>query len=176
MLYLNLIIAPWGYGKQGFGQIMSTTSGVWNPRDWWGLVLSRICLSVWEHRPLSGVSYLNYNVFTSFRNVKQCPLMSISLKNHWTKWSLRIEFWDWRKKLWEIRIWNTDKFSCGQLLESFQKMFPTLNFPPLPERGDFDLTEVLKSPYFFNWPNQVLHIQQLHSLIGLHLTLTSDGT
>lgn len=28
MLYLNLIIAPWGYGKQGFGQIMSTTSGV----------------------------------------------------------------------------------------------------------------------------------------------------
>ncbi|KAI8539321.1 hypothetical protein RHMOL_Rhmol09G0173000 [Rhododendron molle] len=36
------------------------------------------------------------------------------------------------------------------LLESFQKSFPTLNFPPLPERGDFDLREVLKSPYFFN--------------------------
>ncbi|XP_057494061.1 DNA-directed RNA polymerase 1B, mitochondrial-like isoform X1 [Actinidia eriantha] len=36
------------------------------------------------------------------------------------------------------------------LLESFQKTFPTLNFPPLPERGDFDLREVLESPYFFN--------------------------
>jgi len=36
------------------------------------------------------------------------------------------------------------------LLESFQKSFPTLNFPPLPERGDFDLREVLTSPYFFN--------------------------
>ncbi|KAF7133322.1 hypothetical protein RHSIM_Rhsim09G0120300 [Rhododendron simsii] len=36
------------------------------------------------------------------------------------------------------------------LLESFQNKFPTLNFPPLPERGDFDLREVLKSPYFFN--------------------------
>ncbi|KAK6252007.1 hypothetical protein QUC31_013727 [Theobroma cacao] len=36
------------------------------------------------------------------------------------------------------------------LLESFQKSFPSLNFPPLPERGDFDLREVLESPYFFN--------------------------
>uniref|UniRef100_A0A2N9EV15 DNA-directed RNA polymerase n=1 Tax=Fagus sylvatica TaxID=28930 RepID=A0A2N9EV15_FAGSY len=36
------------------------------------------------------------------------------------------------------------------LLESFQKSFPTLNFPPLPERGDFDLRDVLESPYFFN--------------------------
>ncbi|KAK0575099.1 hypothetical protein LWI29_034050 [Acer saccharum] len=36
------------------------------------------------------------------------------------------------------------------LLESFQKSFPNLNFPPLPERGDFDLREVLDSPYFFN--------------------------
>ncbi|XP_061353231.1 DNA-directed RNA polymerase 1B, mitochondrial-like isoform X2 [Gastrolobium bilobum] len=36
------------------------------------------------------------------------------------------------------------------LLESFEKTFPTLNFPPLPERGDFDLREVLESPYFFN--------------------------
>ncbi|XP_024009885.1 DNA-directed RNA polymerase 1, mitochondrial [Eutrema salsugineum] len=36
------------------------------------------------------------------------------------------------------------------LLESFQKSFPGLNFPPLPERGDFDLREVLQSPYFFN--------------------------
>ncbi|MED6185301.1 DNA-directed RNA polymerase 2B, chloroplastic/mitochondrial [Stylosanthes scabra] len=36
------------------------------------------------------------------------------------------------------------------LLESFQESFPTLIFPPLPERGDFDLREVLESPYFFN--------------------------
>ncbi|KAJ0488987.1 putative DNA-directed RNA polymerase [Helianthus annuus] len=36
------------------------------------------------------------------------------------------------------------------LLESFQKSFPNMEFPPLPERGDFDLKEVLKSPYFFN--------------------------
>ncbi|XP_065879768.1 DNA-directed RNA polymerase 1B, mitochondrial [Euphorbia lathyris] len=36
------------------------------------------------------------------------------------------------------------------LLESFEKSFPKLNFPPLPERGDFDLKEVLDSPYFFN--------------------------
>lgn len=37
-----------------------------------------------------------------------------------------------------------------QLLEGFEKSFPTLNFPPLPDRGDFDLKEVLESPYFFN--------------------------
>ncbi|CAM8991262.1 unnamed protein product [Rhodiola kirilowii] len=37
-----------------------------------------------------------------------------------------------------------------QLLESFEQSFPTLSFPPLPERGDFDITEVLRSPYFFN--------------------------
>ncbi|KAH9707793.1 DNA-directed RNA polymerase [Citrus sinensis] len=36
------------------------------------------------------------------------------------------------------------------LLASFQKQFPKLNFPPLPERGDFDLRDVLESPYFFN--------------------------
>ncbi|XP_042481261.1 DNA-directed RNA polymerase 2B, chloroplastic/mitochondrial-like isoform X2 [Macadamia integrifolia] len=36
------------------------------------------------------------------------------------------------------------------LLESFQQSFPTLSFPPLPECGDFDLREVLESPYFFN--------------------------
>ncbi|XP_057436210.1 DNA-directed RNA polymerase 2, chloroplastic/mitochondrial [Lotus japonicus] len=36
------------------------------------------------------------------------------------------------------------------LLEGFQKSFPSLSFPPLPERGDFDLREVLDSPYFFN--------------------------
>ncbi|KAK9700271.1 hypothetical protein RND81_08G228700 [Saponaria officinalis] len=36
------------------------------------------------------------------------------------------------------------------LLNSFQQSFPTLNFPPLPDRGDFDLSEVLNSPYFFN--------------------------
>ncbi|CAI9109927.1 OLC1v1009869C1 [Oldenlandia corymbosa var. corymbosa] len=36
------------------------------------------------------------------------------------------------------------------LLESFQKSFPSLSFPALPERGDFDLKNVLESPYFFN--------------------------
>ncbi|KAK3039770.1 hypothetical protein RJ639_027083 [Escallonia herrerae] len=36
------------------------------------------------------------------------------------------------------------------LLKSFQTSFPEFKFPPLPERGDFDLKEVLGSPYFFN--------------------------
>ncbi|XP_020109467.1 DNA-directed RNA polymerase 1B, mitochondrial-like [Ananas comosus] len=36
------------------------------------------------------------------------------------------------------------------LLESFQQSFPTLSFPLLPERGDFNLKDVLDSPYFFN--------------------------
>ncbi|XP_077214718.1 DNA-directed RNA polymerase 3, chloroplastic-like [Tasmannia lanceolata] len=36
------------------------------------------------------------------------------------------------------------------LLESFQTSYPTLSFPPLPDRGDFDLQDVLQSPYFFN--------------------------
>ncbi|ERN05778.1 DNA-directed RNA polymerase 1B, mitochondrial [Amborella trichopoda] len=36
------------------------------------------------------------------------------------------------------------------LLRNFQELFPKLSFPPLPARGDFDLKEVLDSPYFFN--------------------------
>lgn len=44
----------------------------------------------------------------------------------------------------------TDSIFLVQLLESFEKSFPELKFPPLPERGDFDLTDVLGSPYFFN--------------------------
>ncbi|CAA2989173.1 DNA-directed RNA polymerase 2, chloroplastic mitochondrial [Olea europaea subsp. europaea] len=36
------------------------------------------------------------------------------------------------------------------LLKSFEESFPSLSFPPLPERGDFDLRDVLDSPYFFN--------------------------
>lgn len=36
------------------------------------------------------------------------------------------------------------------LLLGFQTSFPSLSFPPLPGRGDFDLKEVLQSPYFFN--------------------------
>ncbi|XP_019463791.1 PREDICTED: DNA-directed RNA polymerase 3, chloroplastic-like isoform X1 [Lupinus angustifolius] len=36
------------------------------------------------------------------------------------------------------------------LLEGFQTSYPGLAFPPLPERGDFDLRKVLESPYFFN--------------------------
>lgn len=41
-------------------------------------------------------------------------------------------------------------FIFEQLLESFEKSFPSLSFPALPERGDFDLSDVLESPYFFN--------------------------
>ncbi|KAK4257580.1 hypothetical protein QN277_007149 [Acacia crassicarpa] len=36
------------------------------------------------------------------------------------------------------------------LLEDFQKSYPGLTFPCLPQRGDFDLQNVLESPYFFN--------------------------
>ncbi|KAJ6808218.1 putative DNA-directed RNA polymerase 1B, mitochondrial isoform X1 [Iris pallida] len=36
------------------------------------------------------------------------------------------------------------------LLESFQESFPSSSFPPLPERGDFNLEDVLDSTYFFN--------------------------
>ncbi|XP_057949958.1 DNA-directed RNA polymerase 3, chloroplastic-like isoform X3 [Malania oleifera] len=36
------------------------------------------------------------------------------------------------------------------LLESFHKSYPTLTFPSLPERGNFNVQEVLKSPYFFH--------------------------
>ncbi|KAJ0260366.1 DNA-directed RNA polymerase 3 [Hirschfeldia incana] len=36
------------------------------------------------------------------------------------------------------------------LLQSFQESYPTLVFPPVPKRGDFDLKEVLESHYFFN--------------------------
>ncbi|XP_050940583.1 DNA-directed RNA polymerase 3, chloroplastic isoform X1 [Cucumis melo] len=36
------------------------------------------------------------------------------------------------------------------LLEGFETTYPGLTFPSLPERGDFDLQEVLRSPYFFN--------------------------
>lgn len=51
-----------------------------------------------------------------------------------------------------IYHWSNPSFVfLVQLLESFQQSFPTLTFPPLPERGDFDLKEVLNSPYFFNW-------------------------
>nr|ABD62817.1 mitochondrial single-subunit RNA polymerase [Rosculus sp. ATCC 50888] len=36
------------------------------------------------------------------------------------------------------------------LRESFVLRYPTAEFPPLPERGNLDLEEVRKSPYFFN--------------------------
>lgn len=36
------------------------------------------------------------------------------------------------------------------LLESFETSFPKLKFPPLPERGNFDMKDVLQSTYFFN--------------------------
>lgn len=51
-----------------------------------------------------------------------------------------------------ILVDDSDKFCLilYQLLESFEKKFPTLKFPSLPERGDFDLREVMDSTYFFN--------------------------
>ncbi|KAK3134241.1 hypothetical protein QOZ80_6AG0546730 [Eleusine coracana subsp. coracana] len=36
------------------------------------------------------------------------------------------------------------------LLEEFQTLFPTLEFPPCPPQGNFDVREVLTSTYFFN--------------------------
>ncbi|VAI80753.1 unnamed protein product [Triticum turgidum subsp. durum] len=36
------------------------------------------------------------------------------------------------------------------LLEEFQTLFPTVEFPPCPAQGNFDVREVLKSTYFFN--------------------------
>lgn len=36
------------------------------------------------------------------------------------------------------------------LLKSFQERFPHLVFPEVPTRGDLDLKEVLRAPYFFN--------------------------
>jgi DNA-directed RNA polymerase len=41
-------------------------------------------------------------------------------------------------------------FSPFQLLKEFEESYPTLEFPQLPERGNFDLGHVLRSPYFFN--------------------------
>ncbi|KAJ6813935.1 DNA-directed RNA polymerase 1B, mitochondrial-like [Iris pallida] len=43
-----------------------------------------------------------------------------------------------------------DKPILENLLEGFQQSFPKLSFPPLPERGDFNLKDVIDSPYFFN--------------------------
>uniref|UniRef100_A0A453T4D6 DNA-directed RNA polymerase n=1 Tax=Aegilops tauschii subsp. strangulata TaxID=200361 RepID=A0A453T4D6_AEGTS len=36
------------------------------------------------------------------------------------------------------------------LLEEFQTLFPTVEFPPCPAQGNFDVREVLTSTYFFN--------------------------
>ncbi|XP_074280847.1 DNA-directed RNA polymerase 3B, chloroplastic [Silene latifolia] len=47
-----------------------------------------------------------------------------------------------------VELYNTPILE--DLLESFQTAYPESTFPPLPERGDFDLEEVLESPYFFN--------------------------
>jgi len=35
------------------------------------------------------------------------------------------------------------------LRDQFVTNYPTLDFPPVPERGSLDLRLVLKSPYFF---------------------------
>ncbi|CAM6108851.1 unnamed protein product [Calypogeia fissa] len=36
------------------------------------------------------------------------------------------------------------------LLKGFKEQFPKLDFPDVPSRGDLDLSEVTKAPYFFN--------------------------
>ena len=55
-----------------------------------------------------------------------------------------------------IQFVNTVYFM--QLLESFETSFPKLKFPPLPERGDFDMKDVLRSTYFFNQYDLQWHI------------------
>nr|GEY43940.1 hypothetical protein [Tanacetum cinerariifolium] len=47
-----------------------------------------------------------------------------------------------------VELYNTPILE--NLFERFQTTYPGLEFPPLPQRGDFDLNEVLKSPCFFN--------------------------
>ncbi|XP_078438342.1 DNA-directed RNA polymerase 3, chloroplastic-like [Wolffia australiana] len=47
-----------------------------------------------------------------------------------------------------VELYNTQILE--NLLESFQSSFPALTFPPLPDRGELDLREILTSTYFFN--------------------------
>ena len=42
-----------------------------------------------------------------------------------------------------------DRPILDNLLEGFKKRYPTVNFPDVPERGAFDLRDVLDSTYFF---------------------------
>jgi DNA-directed RNA polymerase len=35
------------------------------------------------------------------------------------------------------------------LKQTWEKRYPNIEFPELPERGDFDLNEVKSAPYFF---------------------------
>lgn len=37
-----------------------------------------------------------------------------------------------------------------RLLDYFEKNYPDCSFPPVPPRGELDLTKVMESPYFFN--------------------------
>lgn len=60
-----------------------------------------------------------------------------------------------------------------QLLESFQRSFPSLSFPPLPERGDFNIKDVLDSTYFFNWllfnlKTAFFMIWRIHSICSIN--------
>ncbi|XVF43309.1 hypothetical protein PTKIN_Ptkin02bG0030000 [Pterospermum kingtungense] len=47
------------------------------------------------------------------------------------------------------------------LLESFQKSFPSLVFPPLPERGDFDLREMVSTVFFLNSDSSYLSLSYI---------------
>ena len=60
----------------------------------------------------------------------------------------------------DVRTMNTTLRHCfldlyqapllEQLLESFQLRYPDTDFPPLPPRGDLDITKVLDADYFFS--------------------------
>ncbi|VFQ79556.1 unnamed protein product [Cuscuta campestris] len=69
---------------------------------------------------------------------------------HDSYWTHACDVDEMSKILREKFVELYEKPILEDLLESFQQSFPTLSFPPLPERGDFDLKDVLGSPYFFN--------------------------
>lgn len=80
-----------------------------------------------------------YLLFSSSLVLCLCYLVLISGFLLWFHWVMS-----------RLLVSHSLSFWFLQLLESFHKSFPDLTFPPLPERGDFDLRDVLKSPYFFN--------------------------
>ena len=47
-----------------------------------------------------------------------------------------------------IKLYENDPL--GQLKKCLQERFPSEKIPEIPERGDFNLNEILKSKYFFS--------------------------